>query len=315
MSNSMWQKYIHLERLDTSECEGILDMPNIYIEPKIDGANASVLMEDGIIKCAKRSQVLGTNDDFRGLKAYVYENQDKFLKFFEKYPNTIIYGEYLVKHTISYYQKDAWNKFYAYDVYDTATHEFYNPDTRARMLGEFDILQVPLMKINGPIVTQNDLDKLNDYVQQNKFVINKFLIDEPNCFGEGVVVKAFDSEGKAFKNKYGRVAYAKIVRQEFKEKNIIEFGAKEVKLPNHMERLFADTYITNGRIEKCRAKMTNENNGEWHSSMIGKLLGMVYQDALEEELISFIKEQKIKKLDISSLNQYCILKVKEYLKL
>ena len=307
---SDWQKYQHLERLDSEEVEGILDMAQIWVEAKIDGANASVVLDrDGILRAAKRSQVLGDGVEFRGLVAYVYERQQSFLDFFAKYPNTIIYGEWLVPHSLKVYRKDAWNKFYAFDILDLNTFEFIQPDTRVRMLAEFGIEMVtPIVKIVGPIITDEDKKKLQEYVESNRF-----LIDEPNVVGEGVVIKAYDKDDKAYRNKYGRITWGKIVRQEFKEKNAIEFGAREVELKDKPEQIFADTFITSGRVEKCKQKIADEEGTGWRAQYIGKLLGMVYYDAFREELPGFVKEHKVKKMDFSALNQYCVLKVKAIL--
>jgi len=306
---SDWFKYMHIERLDSEEVQGLLEMPEIFLEPKIDGANSSILIDnDGILRAAKRSQVLGDGHEFRGLVAYMYANQDRFLRFFAKYPNTTIYGEWLVKHSVGWYRESAWNKFYAFDILDLNTGLFFRPDRRVEMLKEFDIEQVvPLCKLEGPLVSEADLQTLRDMVQRNKF-----LIDDPDKIGEGIVIKAFNGD-TPYRNQYGRITWAKIVTQEFKEKNAKEFGPVNLKFPQEFEKLFAETYITMGRIEKCKQKIMDAKGTGWQSSYIGPLLGMVYRDAFDEELWGFIKAEKVGHLDFKVLGTQCVLRAKRLL--
>jgi hypothetical protein len=275
----------------------------------VHNSNASILIDnDGILRAAKRSQVLGNNTDFRGLVAYMYSIQDRFLGFFAKYPNTIVYGEWLVKHSVNWYRESAWNKFYAFDILDLNTGLFIRPDRRVEMLKEFDIEQVvPLCKLDGPLVSETSLQTLRDMVQRNKF-----LIDEPDKIGEGIVIKAFNGD-IPYKNQYLRCTWGKIVTQEFKEKNIKEFGPVNLKLPQEFERIFAELYITPGRIEKCKQKIMTEKGTGWKSEYIGSLLGMVYRDAFDEELWGFIKAEKVSRLDFKALGTQCVLRAKRLL--
>jgi hypothetical protein len=303
---SDWFKYMHVERLDSQEVEGLLEMPEIFVEPKIDGANASIHVDNnGKLRAAKRTQVLGDGHDFRGLTVYLEVHKERFLKFFEKYPNTIIYGEWLVKHTINYYREGSWNKFYAFDILDLNTGNFIRPDKRVEMLREFEIeMVVPICKINGPIVSKDIIQK---YVDQNKF-----LIDEPDKIGEGVVFKAFNGD-QPYRNRFARTTWGKVVRQEFKEKNYVAMGMPEIELPQLKEKLFAETFITPGRVEKCKQKICDDRGTGWDSKYIGDLLRVVYRDAFEEELWSFVKEEKVQALDFKMLGTLCVLRAKRIL--
>jgi len=304
----VWYKYPHLERIDTTEVDGLLHLPHIWVEPKIDGANASVLIDkDGVLRGAKRSQVLGQGDDFRGLTAHIYENQQKFLDFFEKYPNHIIYGEWLVKHTITWYRLSAWNQFYAFDILNLNTGKFYSPDKRVEMLMEFEINTVPpICKLKGPLVTEAHMEQLHWYANNNNY-----LIDDKNKVGEGVVIKAFHENGEPFVNRYGRTTWGKIVRQEFKEKNYLAMGSPEKNLKVEPEELFVNEYVTPGRIEKIKQKIMTEKNSGWKSQYIGELLGRTYYDVFTEELWRFVQKNKIKSINFKVLNQLCIIKTKQ----
>lgn len=308
MSDHIWQKYMHVERLDSEEVEGLLEMEEIWVEPKIDGANASVLMDnDGILRVAKRSQVIGKEQDFRGLAEWVYSNQDNFLKFFEKYPNTIIYGEWLIKHTIGYYRPSAWKHFYAFDILDLRTGDFFSPSDRVEALKEFDINQIaPMVKLKGPLVTEAHLEQLQYYANNNKY-----LIDEEGKVGEGIVIKGFTKDGVPYRNKYGRTTWAKIVRQEFKEKNSLEFGARERPLKKEPEPLFAETFVTPARVEKMKQKIMTEKGTGWKSQYIAELLGRIYYDVFTEELWGFIKKEKVSSINFKTLQKVCLIKTKQ----
>lgn len=56
-TNDKFVKYLHVERLDNPNVEGIL-LGTCRIEPKVDGSNASVWMCDGKICCGSRNREL-----------------------------------------------------------------------------------------------------------------------------------------------------------------------------------------------------------------------------------------------------------------
>lgn len=299
-----WIKYPHLERLDSEEVEGILEFPNLSIEPKIDGANASVFLSDGEVKTAKRTAILSNEDSFNGFQAHVKEQEGKFRALLTELPNHIVYGEWLVKHTVSWYRPEAYGKFYAYDLYDAQTRNFLPPETRISLLQKHDILQVqPLAFLKGP-VTEESLDKFLDS--------NRFLIDEPGKLGEGFVIKAF-KDGKQYTNKFGRSCWAKKVRQAFKDIHGLAMGGLDKELPLAPEKLFADAYVTEGRIEKLKQKILETKGTGWRAAYTGEILGRVYHEVFNEELWSFVSKNKIKNISFKDLNYFVIAKAKELL--
>ena len=208
-----WRAYMHVERIDSEEVDGLLAMPDIIVEPKIDGLNASVVLQDGALRVAKRTQVLGEGHDIRGLVAHIEANRQKFMHFFANYPNTIIYGEFLVRHTVRHYAPDAWNRFYGFDVLDLATGLFMRPDKRLRALLDSGIDAIPpIATLKGPLTIDQDYQQLRALLGQNRFLITD---PDPKLIGEGIVIKAFDGD-MPYRNKYGRVTWAKIVTEEFK---------------------------------------------------------------------------------------------------
>lgn len=144
----IYQKYQHIERLGTSEVEGILN-GTVYLFTKLDGSNMVLFYNNGVVCGGSRNRQLTIENDNAGSYAYVL-SQEKFKKFFEKYPNVYLYGEWLVKHHIRTYEEDAWKKLYVFDVMredgSYLTYEEYVP-----MLEEFGIEYIPLIaKLENP---------------------------------------------------------------------------------------------------------------------------------------------------------------------
>lgn len=75
-------KYQHVERLGTTETDGILD-GDVLVFPKIDGTNCSVwLGDDGDVHCSNRNKEIIDNSDGVGFYDYVQKNKDNFLMYF-----------------------------------------------------------------------------------------------------------------------------------------------------------------------------------------------------------------------------------------
>ena len=122
--------------------------------------------------------------------------------------------------------------------------------------------------------------------------------------GEGIVIKNYD-----FYNKYGRQTWAKIVTAEFKEKHYKTMGSPVFE--NKMiEQTIVDEYITPSLIEKEYSKIVNENNGEWSSKMIPRLLSVVYYSLITEEMWNVLKKFKMPNINFKTLNSLTINKIK-----
>ena len=143
-------RYSHIERLGNDEVEGILN-GKCYITSKLDGTQTNVWFDGKKIRCGGRNRELSLEDDERGFVKYILSDP-KFTDFFKKYPKAHLYGEWLIKHSVNYYQNAAWNKFYVYDVYingnspEDGRNELRYDDFK-RMLDEFNIEYIPVIEI------------------------------------------------------------------------------------------------------------------------------------------------------------------------
>lgn len=286
-----FNKYQHLEKFGTIETEGI-ENGMCYIFPKLDGTNGSV-WKDGEIKAGSRNRELSVDSDNAGFYNYVLNNK-KYYDFFNKH-NLRLYGEWLVPHTLKTYRGDAWRKFYVFDVMNEdryLTYEEYTP-----LLGEFGIEYIPAMcKVKNP--TQEKLFELLDK--------NTFLIKDGQGSGEGIVIKNYD-----YKNRFGRVTWAKLVKNEFKDKLSKNdmFGVTEVKCKFEIEQKIIDKFVTPHLIEKEYSKIVNESG--WSSKFIPKLLGVIFYCLVKEEMWDIIQEFKKPVIDFKKLNGLCTEKIKE----
>jgi len=288
-----FEKYQHIERFGTTEVEGI-DIGTCYIFPKIDGTNSQLWWNDGL-KAGSRNRELTLDNDNAGFYNWAITDE-KILKFFEANPNVRLYGEWLVPHSLKTYADNAWRKFYVFDVTveddDGFSHIPY--EDYSTMVSEFGIEVIPpICVIKNP-----SYERLVELLEKNVY-----LIKDGEGSGEGIVIKNY-----AYKNKYGRQTWAKIVTNEFKAKH---WGNQptEVKERKLVEQDIVDKYLTLSLVEKEYAKI--ENDGGWSSKMIPRLLNTVYYCLVSEESWNFVKEFKNPTIDYKRLMFMCNARIKE----
>lgn len=291
-------KYQHLERLGSNEVEGIT-AGLVYVFPKLDGTNASVWMDDtGNIKAGSRNRELSLEKDNAGFFKHVLENESTYRAYLEKHPNRILYGEWLVPHSLKTYRDDAWRKFYVFDVlhFDDNESLFYylKPDDYLVELEECSIACIhPIAKV------KNGRDeKFRELCEKNTF-----LIKENEGFGEGIVLKNYD-----YVNRYGRVVWAKVITNQFKEEHVRVMGG-EIHGGEVVEEKIVNKYVTQHLVDKTYAKICNEDG--WSQKSIPRLLNTVFHDLIKEEAWDFIKEFKNPKIDFQFMHRLTISKIKE----
>lgn len=291
-------KYQHLERYGNTEVEGI-EVGTCYVFPKLDGTNASVWWEDGkpfghSLCCGSRNRELDLDNDNAGFMNAMY--QDKaIMSFMYNTKDLILYGEWLVPHTLKTYNDDAWRKFYVFDVFDRNKERLLSYDEYSEGLvaaGINIIAPIAIIKNGNEESFTECLSKAH------------YLVKDGEGSGEGVVIKNYD-----YTNNYGRQTWAKIVANEFKAKHYIAMGAPVIGC-EIVEEKIAAKYVTQALVDKVVAKIVNEQDG-WSSKYIARLLHTVYYDVVTEETWNFVKEFKNPKVDFKVLSHYVTAKVKE----
>jgi hypothetical protein len=288
-------KYQHVERFGTVETEGI-ELGDCVVFPKLDGANGSVwLGDDGAVKAGSRNRELTLDNDNQGFYAYVL-GHDGLIRHLKDHPNIILYGEWLCKHSFKGYRDDAWRKFYVFDVVyedsDGAYHYIPYDDYRA-FLEEYGIDYIP------PIcsVTNGHEETFRKALEKNTF-----LVADGEGVGEGIVIKNY-----AYRNRFGRQTWAKMVTNEFKEKHVREMGAPVIKAEQLIEQKIVDDYCTEEFIRKEYSKLANEG---WSSKRIPELLGRIFHELVAEESWNIIKALKYPTINYKALNALVVNKIK-----
>lgn len=288
-----FEKYMHLERYGNAEVEDI-EVGVVYAFPKLDGTNGQLWWdEDNGLMAGSRNRTLYLDNDNAGFYAYAL-SQEKFTRFFKYAPTTRLIGEWLVPHSLKTYRDDAWRKFYVFDVQTADGHylpyEHYKP--WLDMCGIDYLAPLAILKNPSYDQIQHTLNK------------NVFLIKDGEGIGEGIVLKNYN-----FVNKFGRVCWAKVISNAFKEVHHKEMGAPIIN-GDLIEEKVVDKYVTSHLVEKVYAKIEVENGG-WTSKYIPQLLNTVWYDLIREEMWDILKHFNNPRIDFKLLKSLTIAKIKE----
>lgn len=332
MTDIKYRRYEHVERLGNRHVEGI-DVGECYIFPKIDGTNGVIWMDDtGVIHTGSRNRkIAGELDDEysdnAGFHKWVTDNREIFHRFIDLWDNSpvIMYGEWLVPHTIKGYRDDAWRHFYLFDVFHCASGRFVHYDDYS------DVANGSGVKLIEPqaIITNPTGEQL-----QKQVLANTYLLNDGAGLGEGIVIKNY-----GWSNMDDKQPWAKVVRNEFKEENRREFGVNSFDGTRQYELEFADKYVTQVLVDKVIGKIRLsvmsvdekerlEDMIPWASTeeffrgvvenhraeFIPRLLNTVYHDLVEEEIWNFLKETKDPTIDFKKLRQFSYQFTKKHAK-
>lgn len=293
----MFKKYQHLERFGTTEVEQI-ELGECYVFPKIDGTNASVWIENGIVKAGSRNRELTLENDNAGFYEWVL-SQDNIKRFLIENPSHRLYGEWLVPHTLKTYREDSWRKFYVFDVVNDLNDDLHLHYSEYKpLLDLHDVEYVPPISI----IRNGSYEQFINHLMKNVF-----LIEDGKGYGEGIVLKNY-----SYKNKFNKQVWAKIVTSEFKEKHQKVMGASEINGTILVEEEIANKYITNALCEKTYAKINLQDG--FNSKKIPQLLNTIYYDFIKEESWNFIKEHKNPTINFKTLQRFVFCKIKSELK-
>lgn len=263
-------------------------MGTVHVQEKVDGANAQIWLENGEIKMGSRTRVLG-NEEFNGFVPYVKAHKG-IQQFFTAHPESRLYGEWLVRHTIAY-KETAYRKFYLFDIFGWNGVDEFIPAAAVKEIGElYGIDTVPLHGVfENPTIEQ-----LQEFVGKSDF----------GDRGEGIVIKNL-----GFTNGFGEKVFAKIVTQAFKEDNAIAFGGNNKYSETYHEMYVVNKYMTLPRIKKIMDKTQPEVNKKLDMEHIPRVCNTAYHDMLTEEIWAIQKE--VPKLDFKALSRLAFSKAKQ----
>lgn len=288
-----FKKYPKIHRLGKDETLGILE-GEVHVQEKVDGANASIWIEDGIVQCGSRSRHL-ENEGFNGFVPYA-QSHIGIKDLLTEHSEYRLYGEWLVRHTISY-DETAYKQFYLFDIAiiesDIEEAEVFLPIV--------DIYNIA-KKYNIKIPTYHGLFE-NPTEESLKEFIGVSSIGEK---GEGIVLK-----NDTFLNVFGDNVYAKIVTDNFKENNAIVFGGNNKHSDTYWEVYTVNKYITLARVQKIMHKIQPTEDDPLDLKHTPRIINTVYHDMITEEMWEI--QKKVQTINFKKLKQIaCKKAVKIY---
>ena len=114
----------------------------------------------------------------------------------------------------------------------------------------------------------------------------------------------------AFRNKFGRQTWAKIVRAGFKEENKRAFGAPVLGEAFQVEAAIAEEFCTPELVAKERAKIEQETTDNRH--LIPRLLATVFYCVVNEEMWPAVKKHKLPTVDFKRLRRFVEDRTKQF---
>lgn len=283
-----FKKYPKIHRLGKEETEDILTGEDAYIvlQEKIDGANTSVWLDKkGVVQCGSRTRKLPKDESFNGFTEWA-RNQESIVSYLTENPKHTLYGEWLVRHTISY-NETAYKKWYIFDIYDQESDIFESQEMVKKVAEKYGF-NFPEIFAEGPLTEE----EIKEYVGRS-------TLGEQ---GEGVVIKRY-----GWTNKFGDHSYAKVVTQKFKENNAITFGGNNKHSETYWEMYIVNKYCTLARVEKIIHKMQPKIDKRLDLEHIPMIVSACYHDLLTEEIWEISK--KVPAIDFRQLKRIATKKL------
>lgn len=246
---------------------------HINITEKADGANSSIIYEDGKLKAFSRKRELDMRETLRGFWNWV---QTLDANKFADLSNKVLFGEWLVSHTIKY-NPDAYNKFYVFDMYDLENQKWL-PQTEVKKFAEDHGLIYVNTLYDGEFISwEHCMSFLHSPAYGN---------DQ-----EGIVIKNQDKLDYADDGR--NPAYIKIVNAQFKETQLKNHIKKVLDPNDEIERAeaaeHANELVTEVRVKKEICKMIDEGllpellTGKDMAVIAQKLPKRIYEDIDKED--------------------------------
>ena len=275
-----YKKYQHVERLGVYEVEGLLD-GKVYAQPKLDGTNSSVYLNDlGELSFGGRKRELTLHNDNREFAHTMMEHKDLFMSILTKHKDWTIFGEWLVQHVVKY-ESEAYYHFYVFDVYDNTKQKYLPYEEYIDEIKQAKLHYVPVVKI----LDHPDFETITKIAPE----LTKYNTFEGNV-GEGIVLKRYD-----FVNKLGDTVWGKYVLSDFKKNH-----RRKTSLVKHANteaedvyRAHAEQFITKAFVEKEYAKFIENHNGIFRSKYIGELLNTLWYEFMNEDFYHYLQTFKV----------------------
>lgn len=306
-----YKSFTHVERINSSDCDGLLNNQGVVISAKVDGSNSCVWSDIiGNIHTGSRTREINVDSDNAGFAAWAISDNPEATKlrsFCRTHPDMIVYGEWMGSKKfvgqIKDYSPYALGHMWIFDVYDLNTNRYLGDHEWRDLLKGFDLEQwfvAILAELDYPTV--EDIEK----VARD----NHFLLEQANHPGEGVICKVKD-----WTNAYGHFCYGKLVLDEYIQQKKVKKKAPTV--PGELEQNIVNYYVTDAEITKCAAKLCNtlevDRLDPHKGQHVGRFLNNLYHDTILECVVDWTKRFKVSVIDFSILKNLTYVKGREYL--
>lgn len=284
-------KYQHIEKLGSSEVDGILN-GEVHLSYKIDGTNGCVyLKDDGTLGYGSRRRPLTPEDDNQGFATGIEADEATkagLLGYLTRHPDRIVYGEWLVPVSLKTYAADAWKHFYVFDVFVPSTGEYIPYTDYSKELAEWPAIKVipEIAVLLNPAESDIEawLRKTGDWLVTSGL-------------GEGIVIKNY-----GYVNRYGRRTWAKMLTEDFRKNrkslHILNAVAKE---EGTVEHLIISSMLTPEHVLKEKAKM--EESAPWSNKRIPELFNRVFLEFFRDNWEKILKKYHDPVIDFKRLRK------------
>lgn len=269
------KKFMDIERIKEVNVNGFEKGDYIVIQEKIDGSNAAIRYdsENDCVVAQSRKQILSIGNNLRGMYEWS-QTLDKNKVKEVLGDNLVLFGEWLVPHTVKYPDK-KYNQFYAYDIYDTDAEKYLSQDIVEEKVKELGLNFVPVFYKGEFQSWENILS----------FVGKTEMCGE---MGEGIVVK----NQTKLNDPNGRTPfYIKIVSEKFQEthEHHVKVVSPEQLKAQEENKALCESIVTEARVTKILHKLVDEGilSENWGAKEMGivakNLCTRVYEDCMKEE--------------------------------
>jgi len=280
------KKYMDVVRLDHKSTSEVLNIGDgIIIQEKLDGANASFTLNNGVLEAFSRNTKLDDSNTLGGVYGFVMESfNDKKNFLGEDY---IYFGEWLTPHKVKY--EGFEKQFFLFDIYSKSKEQYLDFKEV-----EHEAITLGLNLI--PVFYEGEyksFEQLESYVGKTK--LNGMIGEK--ILGEGIVVKNVN-----YLDKFGKQLFVKLVVDEFREVKKQKKAKNPSDYKNTKEYIVAESLTTSARIEKIIYKLKDESIidcdiDKKHLGTIFKECNIrAWKDILKEESDSITKDMDYEKL-------------------
>ena len=256
----------------------------ISITEKVDGSNASICLEDNIIKAFSRRELLSYENTLEGFFCYVQKLNKDILFNIPSEKQYVVFGEWLRRNKIKYLSENMY-KWYVYSIFDKATNCWLTPEKVKEYCARTGLIYVNELYYGHFISWEHCRSFCNSPKYGDK--------------QEGVVIRNIDALSRniqlqakgAVEGLHFGPHILKIVNDDFKES--MKARVREVDLEKEAERARAlelmQSIVTKNRVTKMLFKLRDENIipdelTPEHMSVIAKNLPKrIFEDCLKEE--------------------------------